>query len=62
MLSPDEYLCKQLHKAMDGMGTEEPTLIEILCPKSNEEVRTLVAKYEESKFQYTQSQSTFMYV
>jgi annexin A7/11 len=47
MLSPDEYLCKQLHKAMDGMGTEESTLIEILCPKSNEEVRSLVAKYEE---------------
>lgn len=35
---------------MEGMGTEESTLIEILCPKSNEEVHTLVAKYEESKY------------
>lgn len=49
MLTPDHYLCKQLHKAMDGMGTEEDTLIEILCPKSNEEVHTLTAKYEECK-------------
>lgn len=35
--------------AMEGMGTEESTLIEILCPKSNEEMHTLVAKYEESE-------------
>ncbi|XP_063705003.1 annexin B10 [Culicoides brevitarsis] len=47
MLTPDEYLCKQLHKAMEGMGTDESTIIEILCPKSNEEIHTLVAKYEE---------------
>lgn len=50
MLPSDEYLCKQLKKAMDGLGTDEPTLIEILCPKSNEEIHTLVKKYEESKF------------
>lgn len=47
MLTPDHYMCKQLHKAMEGMGTEESTLIEILCPKSNEEIHSLVAKYEE---------------
>lgn len=52
MLTPDHYLCKQLHKAMEGLGTDEDTLVEILCPRSNEEVRTLVAKYEECKFVY----------
>lgn len=46
MLPPDEYLCKQLHKAMEGMGTNESTLIEILCTKSNEEVQRLVGCYE----------------
>lgn len=47
MFSPHEYLCKQIHKSMSGIGTNEETLVEILCTKSNEEIRELVAKYEE---------------
>ncbi|KAH8287194.1 hypothetical protein KR054_004300, partial [Drosophila jambulina] len=47
MLPPVEYLCKQLHAAMAGMGTEEATLVEILCTKSNEEMAQIVAAYEE---------------
>lgn len=46
MSPPEEYLCKQLHKAMEGMGTEESTLIEILCTRSNEDVQKLVSCYE----------------
>ena len=46
---PEEYLCKQLHRAMEGMGTEEDTLIEIICSRSNSEVETLVETYERSK-------------
>lgn len=49
MLPPDQYLCKQLNKAMDGIGTEEGTLVEIVCTKTNEEVREIVANYENSK-------------
>nr|XP_017021587.1 annexin B10 isoform X1 [Drosophila kikkawai] len=47
MMPPVEYLCKQLHAAMAGMGTEEATLVEILCTKSNEEMAQIVAAYEE---------------
>ncbi|KAJ6644581.1 Annexin B10 [Pseudolycoriella hygida] len=47
MLKPDEYLCKQLHKAMAGMGTDESTLIEILCTKTNEEISRLIGAYED---------------
>jgi len=47
MLPPNEYLCKQLHRAMDGIGTEEETLVEILCSKTNKEINTLVETYEE---------------
>lgn len=46
----DEYLCKELHKAMDGIGTNEHILIEILCTKENDEVQTLVDTYEICKF------------
>lgn len=49
MMQPDQYLCKQLNKAMAGLGTDESTLVEILCTKSNEEVKRLVAVYEDSK-------------
>lgn len=47
MAPPDEFLCKQLNKAMSGIGTNEGTLVEILCTKSNEEVKKLVTAYED---------------
>ncbi|XP_073829568.1 annexin B10-like [Musca autumnalis] len=47
MMPPVEYLCKQLHKAMEGMGTDESTLVEILCTKSNEEMSEIVKCYED---------------
>lgn len=47
---PDEYLCKQLNNAMEGMGTDEKTLIEILCSRPDNEVRRLVDAYEESNY------------
>ncbi|XP_065364914.1 annexin B10-like [Calliphora vicina] len=46
MLTPVEYLCKQLHKAMEGLGTNESALVEILCTKSNEEMAGIVTCYE----------------
>ncbi|KAF5288083.1 hypothetical protein FQR65_LT12133 [Abscondita terminalis] len=45
---PNEFLCKQLHKAMKGAGTDEDTLIEILCSRNNDEIRDLVDTYEQS--------------
>lgn len=49
MLPATQYLCKQLNKAMSGIGTNESTLVEILCTKNNEEVKQLVKAYEDSK-------------
>lgn len=46
MLPPTEYLCKQLHKAMKGAGTDEKALIEILCTRSNDEIQEIVETYE----------------
>lgn len=47
MMPPEKYLCKQLHKAMDGLGTNEAALIEILAPQTNEEIKKIVDCYEE---------------
>lgn len=38
MLPSTDYMCDQLNKAMKGMGTDEAALIEILCPRTKEEV------------------------
>lgn len=47
MLPPEKYLCKQLHKAMDGIGTNEQALVEVLCSLNNEQVKAVVDRYEE---------------
>ncbi|GLH02924.1 Annexin [Gryllus bimaculatus] len=46
MRPPADYLCKQLNKAMEGAGTDENTLIEIICSKTNEEIKDIVEAYE----------------
>lgn len=50
MTEPDQYLCQELNKAMDGAGTNENVLVEILCTKTNDEVKRLVDVYEESEY------------
>ncbi|XP_037025607.1 annexin B10-like [Bradysia coprophila] len=47
MTEPDQYLCQELNKAMEGAGTNENVLVEILCTKTNDEVKRLVEVYEE---------------
>lgn len=46
VLPPEDYLCKHLHKAMIGAGTDEDTLIEIICSRNNDEINVLVEAYE----------------
>lgn len=47
MRPTEDYMCKELHKAMEGMGTDEGTLVEILCSKSNEEIVEICKWYED---------------
>ncbi|CAG0914686.1 unnamed protein product [Notodromas monacha] len=46
MTPPDEYLADWLQWAMKGAGTEEDTLIEILCCRTNEELERVKNAYK----------------
>jgi hypothetical protein len=38
---------ERLHKAMDGLGTDEDTILDIIIKKSNAQRQTLKKKYKE---------------
>jgi annexin A7/11 len=42
---PITYDCFSLNKAMKGLGTNEDTLIEILCTRTNKEINEIKQKY-----------------
>ncbi|XP_038220664.1 annexin B10 isoform X2 [Zerene cesonia] len=46
MSPPAEYLCRELHHCMDGMGTDEKVLVEILCTRTKKEIAEIVETYE----------------
>lgn len=45
-----DFLAKELHNAVDGVGTNEETIIEILCTASNAEIHNIKAAYRKCKF------------
>ncbi|XP_021693127.1 annexin B10 isoform X2 [Aedes aegypti] len=47
MLPPLNYQCHHLFKAMDGFGTNERTLIEVICSQSSEQLQQIAKLYEE---------------
>lgn len=44
--TPAEFDAWSLHDAMSGAGTTESTLIEIMCSRTNEELKDIIAKYK----------------
>lgn len=49
MTPPAEYLSRQLNKAMEGLGTNEHSLVEILCSHDNAAIQEVVEAYEKCK-------------
>ncbi|XP_015281357.1 PREDICTED: annexin A6 isoform X1 [Gekko japonicus] len=47
MMTPAQYDAKQLKKAMEGAGTDESILIEILATRNNQEIQAINAAYKE---------------
>uniref|UniRef100_A0AAQ5Z3B7 Annexin n=1 Tax=Amphiprion ocellaris TaxID=80972 RepID=A0AAQ5Z3B7_AMPOC len=48
MLTPAEFNAKMMRKAMEGAGTDEHALIEILVTRSNEEIQAMNAAYQDA--------------
>nr|CAH7766069.1 unnamed protein product [Callosobruchus chinensis] len=46
MTEPVEFLAKELHKAISGLGTEESTIVEILGIHNNDEIIKISNAYE----------------
>ncbi|XP_038652178.1 LOW QUALITY PROTEIN: annexin A6 [Scyliorhinus canicula] len=48
MMTPAQFDAKQLQKAIQGVGTDERALIEILTTRTNEEIRGINEAYKEA--------------
>ncbi|XP_050402996.1 annexin B9 isoform X2 [Patella vulgata] len=47
MTPPRVYDARELHNAISGAGTNESTLIEIMCTRTNDEINEIKEKYKE---------------
>lgn len=43
---PAEYMAREMYEAVSGIGTNEGTLVEILCSGTNQEIRDMNAAYQ----------------
>jgi annexin A7/11 len=41
-----EFMAREVHHAISGMGNNEDTLIEVLCSGTNQEIREMNAAYQ----------------
>lgn len=44
-----DFLAKEIHNAIDGIGTNEETLIEIICTASNAEINNIKMAYHKCR-------------
>lgn len=44
-----EYLAAEIYHAIEGVGTNEETIVEILCTASNAEIYTIKDAYQRRK-------------
>lgn len=47
LLTPDQFDAQRLYKAMKGLGTDEETLLEVLCTRSPSQLKIITSAYNE---------------
>ncbi|XP_031442040.1 annexin A2 [Clupea harengus] len=45
LLTPDQFDAQRLHRAMKGLGTDEETLLEVLCTRSPPQLKGITSAY-----------------
>jgi len=45
-----DFLAKEIHNAIDGIGTNEETIIEIICTASNADINNMKMAYHKCRF------------
>ena len=45
-LPMEDFMAREMNKALSGKGTDEETVIEILCSGTNKEMREMNAAYQ----------------
>jgi hypothetical protein len=45
-MRPEEFASYEIHKAIDGLGTDEKALIDVICSKSNAEMAEIKEAYK----------------
>lgn len=49
-MSPCDFDAMNLNKAIKGLGTDEQVLTEIICTRSNQELKDIKAAYKTCKY------------
>lgn len=50
MMKPYEYMAMRIHDALNCMGTDEETVIEVVCSSSNRDIHAIKSIYQRSMY------------
>lgn len=57
-----DFLATELHNAIDGLGTDEDTIIEIICSSTNTEINEIKSAYRKCWLNFNLFKDIFFYI
>uniref|UniRef100_A0A8C9SGD6 Annexin A14 n=1 Tax=Scleropages formosus TaxID=113540 RepID=A0A8C9SGD6_SCLFO len=55
MMTPSQFDAHRLRQAMEGLGTDEETLLEVLCTRSREQLKEIIVVYNQEFGRYLEN-------